>query len=192
MWQKEITNDEINELKLKKYEGEIVLIEEEMGFREAIEEISSESIIGIDTETRPSFRKGVKYPVALIQIATRNKVYLFRINKAGFNKKLVKILEDPDTVKVGIAVHHDLDELKEFQPFEAENVVDLNTYCQEMGFISIGLKKLTALILGFRVSKRQRVSNWEAESLSPAQVNYAATDAWVCREIFLVLNAIGN
>ncbi|MBI9035065.1 MAG: 3'-5' exonuclease domain-containing protein 2 [Bacteroidales bacterium] len=192
MWQKEITNDEINELDLSRYEGEIVLIEDLDGFREAVKELSKESIIGIDTETRPSFKKGIKHPVALIQIASKKRVFLFRINKSGFCNELVSLFQNPKIVKVGIAVHNDLQELTEFHPFTPQGVVDLNEYCQEIGFVSIGVKKLTALVLGFRVSKRQRVSNWEAEVLSQAQVNYAATDAWVCREIYLALHSIKN
>jgi len=142
-------------------------------------------IIGFDTETRPAFKKGVYYDCSLVQIALPGEVILFRLNKIGFPSILIDILSDESLHKIGIALHDDILQLKKIEPFEPNSFVDLNVICPKMGFESIGAKKLSALVLGIQISKRQQVSNWEKHELSDAQIRYAATDAWICREIFL-------
>ncbi|MCF8308574.1 MAG: 3'-5' exonuclease domain-containing protein 2 [Bacteroidales bacterium] len=185
---REIKKEEVNRLKKDGFNGEIVVVEEEKEAADICHQfLSKESLLGFDTETRPAFKKGEKYQAALIQIACAETVYLFRINKMGLTQPIADILGDENIIKAGIAIGRDLEELQELKDFEPAGFVDLNQLATEKGFQSIGVKNLTAMLLGFRVSKRQQTSNWEADVLKPAQARYAATDAWVCREIYLKL-----
>ncbi len=184
----EITKDEVNELERGAFEGEIYVIEDEDAARQVCEEILKENtLLGFDTETRPAFKKGEQHDPSLIQLALTEKVYLFRINKINLIQPLIDILSDERIIKAGLALSRDLEELQALIDFEPAGFVDLNTFAAEKGFKSIGVRNLTAMLLGFRVSKRQQTSNWEAEELTKAQIKYAATDAWVCREIYLKL-----
>lgn len=184
----EITKAEVNELPLGKYEGKIVIVDTPIQIADAIEDIENENIIGVDTETRPTFKKGILNKTALIQIATRSKVYLFRLNKMGFPYALARIFENPQIHKIGIAVLQDMKELSDqYRPFQHNSVTDLNILCKTLDFKNIGARNLTAMVLGFRISKRQQTSNWEAKDLSEGQLRYAATDAWVAREVYLKL-----
>lgn len=183
-----ISKEEIIDFPLGKYTGEIVLIQKRSHAETAINEIKQCDIIGMDTETRPAFRRGVSYPVSLIQLATDQKVYLFRLLKTGPLKGIADILEDNSKIKIGIAPADDMKDLNKSIRFNPQNIIDLNKLAIQNGFESIGAKKLSALVLGFRISKAQQVSNWEAEKLTQAQIDYAATDAWICREIYLRLN----
>ncbi len=184
----QITKSEVNDLPLGKFEGEITVIDNMGKISDAIEEIKQENIIGVDTETRPTFKKGTLNKTALVQIATRKKVYLFRLNKIGFPLSLANIFENSQIQKIGIAILQDMKELSEqFQPFSHNNVTDLNILCKTLKFENIGARNLTAMLLGFRISKRQQTSNWEASLLNENQLRYAATDAWVARQIYLHL-----
>jgi len=186
-YRKIITKEEISTLELDKYSGEIVLVETENALAKACAEILECTIIGIDTETKPSFRKGQINSVALLQIATDKKVYIIRLKLVAMSKELASIFSNEDIIKVGIAVRDDLKDLKKLQAFDEKSVIDLNVLAPKLGFESIGAKKLSALVLGIRISKRQQVSNWESAELTKAQITYAATDAWICREIYLRL-----
>jgi len=184
----EITKAQVNELPLDKFEGEIVVVDSAQKTTEALEDIEHENIIGVDTETKPTFKKGALNKTALVQIATRKKVYLFRLNKMGFPFALARIFENPKIQKIGIAVIQDMKELSDqFRSFKHNNVIDLNILCKTLNFKNIGARNLSGMVLGFRISKRQQTSNWEAQVLSEAQIRYAATDAWVAREIYLKL-----
>lgn len=185
MFEKSIEKEDIKNLPLHKYDGPIEIIISPERAVEAITEIAEEKYIGIDTETRPSFKKGVSYPVCLMQISTAEKTYLFRLLKTGLPNNFIPLMENNNIIKIGIAIHDDLSDLKKIKAFTPKQVVDLNEYVQQFDFISIGAKKLAALVLGIQISKRQQTSNWEAEPLSQAQVEYAATDSWICREIYL-------
>lgn len=184
----QITKAEVNDLPLGKFEGEIIVVDNIKKTAAAIEDIERENIIGVDTETRPTFRKGVLNKTALIQIATRNRVYLFRLNRIGLPFSLINIFENPKIQKIGIAILQDMKELSDqFHPFKYNNVIDLNILCKTLKFENIGARNLTAMLLGFRISKRQQTSNWEADTLNESQLRYAATDAWVARQIYLHL-----
>lgn len=184
----EISKEEVNELHRGGYEGEIVVIDDsETATREAQVLLSRETLLGFDTETRPTFTKGPSNQPALLQLACPGKVYLFRLNKTGFVKPLADILASETIIKTGIAIGRDIEELQELKSFHPGGFIDLNSYAKQKGFESIGVRNLTAMLLGFRVSKRQQTSNWEAEELKPPQIRYAATDAWVCREIYMKL-----
>ena len=186
-FKKFITKEEINALELGKYSGDIVLVDTNEELIRACEEIRACRLIGIDTESKPSFKKGQINSVALLQIATDQKAYIIRLKSVTMGKELASIFSDETIVKVGIAVKDDLKDLKKLHSFEEKSIVDLNIFAPKLGFESIGAKKLSALVLGIRISKRQQVSNWEQKKLTNAQIVYAATDAWICREIYLKL-----
>lgn len=186
-YKKEISKEELALLPQGKYQGEIVLINDRKNADKALEELMDCPIIGMDTEARPAFRKGQSFPVSLVQLASDKKVYLFRTLETGKLPLLDKIIESKNFVKVGIAVHDDLKDISSRLARTSQNVVDLNRLAQDIGFKSIGARKLSALVLNIRISKAQQVSNWENRVLSQAQIDYAATDAWLCREIYLRL-----
>ncbi len=186
-FKKVISKEEIALLELDKYSGEIILVESPAHLDRVCSELRDCSLIGIDTETKPAFKKGQSNPVALLQLATDKKVYIIRLLKTGISVQLASIFSSTKIIKVGIAVRDDFKDLKKMYPFEEKEVVDLNVWAPKLGFESIGAKKLSALVLGIRISKKQQISNWEAKELSAAQLDYAATDAWVCREIYLRL-----
>lgn len=190
MFQKTITKDEVNELELNKYRGEIVLVDQEEDVDAAIAEILEDDLLGIDTEARPAFKRGQYNPLALIQIATANRVFLFRTNKIGFPQPLREVFNREDLLKIGIALLDDVRDLKRLGEVEPQSMFDLNVYCPSLGFEKIGARNLSAMILGFRISKSQQTSDWEAEKLSIQQMEYAATDAWICREIYGRLKAV--
>jgi ribonuclease D len=145
-------------------------------------------VIGFDTETRPCFGPNQpRYGVSLLQLSGPEKAYLFRVKNMGMHRRLCNILADKRIVKVGAAIHDDIRGLQKLHDFQADGFVDLQKIVAEYGIRDKSVKKMTAIILGFRISKTQQLSNWEAETLSEAQCKYAATDAWVCREMYLKL-----
>ncbi len=183
-YRENLTAAELADYDLSWFKGKIIIIDNLKIFKKVIPALQDKKILGFDTETRPSFRKGRKNRVSLIQLATNEVAWLFRINRIGIPEELVTILADPDVIKAGVAVHDDIRFLKHLRKFEPEGIIDLQKLVKEYGITSSGLKKLSAIILGFRISKRQQVTDWEAEDLSEAQQIYAATDAWVCYEIY--------
>jgi ribonuclease D len=187
-YRENITPEEIAEHELSWFKGEIVVIEDLDTFYQVIPKLRGFELLGFDTETKPNFRKGRKNAVSLIQLSTDDFACLFRINKIGLPVELLKILSDPGIIKAGVAVHDDIKYLSNVKKFTPGGFVDLQSYVRDYGIQSSGLKKLTAIVLGFRISKRQQVTDWEAEQLSEAQQIYAATDAWVCRRIYTKLS----
>jgi ribonuclease D len=183
-YRENISAEELVNYELSWFRGKIVVVDNLETFGKILPLIQKKKILGFDTETRPSFRKGRKNKVSLIQLATSDLACLFRINRIGIPSELVNILADPKVIKAGVAVHDDIRFLKNVRKFEPDGFVDLQNLVKDHGITSSGLKKLTAIILGFRISKRQQVTDWEAEKLSEAQQIYAATDAWVCYEIY--------
>jgi len=184
-----ITGEELKNYRLSWFPGEIVVVDDSKSFRKVFPRLRNEKVLGFDTESRPSFRRGKKNRISLIQLASGNLACLFRINKIGIPEELISILTDPEVIKAGVAVHDDIRFLKNVKKFDPAGFVDLQTLVKDYGIQSSGLKKLTAIILGFRISKQQQVTNWNAEQLTEAQQLYAATDAWVCREIYKKLTS---
>jgi ribonuclease D len=187
-----ITVDEIRELELRSFDGEIVVIDNIHDFRRIIGRFEGSSILGFDTETRPSFKKGRRNKVSLVQLSNRSLACLIRINRIGIPDELVDILSDPGIIKAGVAIHDDIKSLENLRKFHSGGFVDLQKYVKDFGIDSSGLKKLTAIILGFRISKSQQVTDWEAVQLSEQQQLYGATDAWVCYEIYRKLERLKN
>ncbi|MCW3786407.1 3'-5' exonuclease [Plebeiibacterium sediminum] len=179
-----ISNEVLNELPLQHFEGEIVLVEHEDGIAQVMKEVEGETVVGFDTETRPSFKKGVTNSIALFQLSTKDSTYLIRLNKTGVPESLKGLLEDESVLKVGVGIRDDIRGLQKLVPFKPQGFVELQSLAIEKGLKDFSLKKLAGILLKFRVSKRQRLSNWEAETLSKAQMVYAATDSWVALEIY--------
>lgn len=186
-----ITSEEVNALPLKAYAGAIVLIDREESIESAISEIEQHSIVGFDTESRPSFQKGEFHHVSLLQFAIPGKVFLFRINLTGLTQRICSLLENPGVIKLGIALHDDIIDLKKLRKFTPKGFKDIHSLIKKHGVVNSGLRKLAAMILGFRISKSQQTSNWENPVLTQNQKVYAATDAWVCLKIYEKLNELG-
>lgn len=186
-----ITKDEILQLPELKFEGKVHLISREEDVKEAVHFLLGEQVVGFDTETKPAFRKGQYFPTALIQFATQREAFLFRINLTGPNTHLYRLMEDPAVAKIGVALRDDLVDLSKIRRFKPAGFFDLNEIVKALEFENIGARNLTAMVLGRRINKAQQTSNWENEELTKAQISYAATDAWVCREIYKVLNDKG-
>ena len=183
-YKENITAEEMKELDLSWFKGEILLIDDLEKFNRVIPWLHRSKVLGFDTETKPSFRKGRKNKVSLIQLADKNQACLFRINKVGIPDELATVLADPGIIKCGVAIHDDIKILNGRRNFHPAGFIDLQSFVKDYGIVSSGLKKLSAIVLGFRISKHQQVTDWEAVQLSEPQQIYAATDAWVCYEIY--------
>ncbi len=182
--QKTISKEEISELPLQHFEGNVVVVEDESRVEELVRELEQNSVIGFDTETKPSFQKGKMNQVSLLQFATPECGYLFRLNKTGLHPALIRLMENPNIEKVGVGIRDDIKGLQRLAPLNQGGFIELQDYVKEVGIEDTSLRKLAGLVLNFRVSKRQRLSNWEAPHLTDSQVIYAATDAWVAIELF--------
>jgi ribonuclease D len=179
-----ISNDELAELPLSSFGGVVHVIEQPEDLGAALEYLSRQSILGFDTETRPAFKKGQIYPVSLLQLSTSDQAFLFRINKIGLPVGLIKILASPKILKIGAAIRDDIKILQKIVPFKPGGFIELQDLVKNWGIENFSLKKLSAIVLGFRISKSQRLTNWDAPELSEQQLVYGATDAWVSCEIY--------
>ncbi len=184
MFQNKISNEEVNALELGQFEGEVVMAHSKKEVQDVLDILWKEEVIGFDTETKPSFRKGVKNNVSLVQMATPEQAFLIRLNHTGVTTDLRDLMSSPKITKVGIALRDDLKDLQELSSFDPAGFVELNQLVKQIGIESNGLRKLAAIILGIRISKSAQTSNWENEVLSEKQIRYAATDAWVCIEMY--------
>ena len=189
MYIESISSEELCNLEYESFPGKIHVIDSVGAeFNRAIAYLRSQKIIGFDTETRPCFGPNQpRYGVSLLQLSGPEKAYLFRIKNMGMHRRLCNILADKRIIKVGAAIHDDIRGLQKLRDFQADGFVDLQKIVADYGIRDKSVKKMTAIILGFRISKTQQLSNWEAETLSEPQCKYAATDAWVCREMYLKL-----
>ena len=186
-----ITKAEIASMPKVKFEGRIFLIYTEEGADMAVDYLKTQQIVGVDTETRPSFKRGMTHKVALLQIATSDVCFLFRLNRIGIPKSLQDFLMS-DTLKVGLSLKDDFMMLHRRKDVHAEegNWIDLQDYVGRFGMDDRSLQKIYANLFGKKISKSQRLSNWEAESLTESQMNYAATDAWAYVEIYNCLSEL--
>ena len=184
-----IKPEDIEKMPLGVFPGQIFVISRPgMELNRAVAYLRKQSMIGFDTETRPVFTPGARQNhVALLQLSGSDKAFLFRINKIGMRKRICKILSDPGILKIGAASHDDVRGLQYFRPFEEQGFIDLQKIGWEWGIRDKSVKKMAANILGIKISKTQQLSNWEAEKLSESQKMYAATDAWVCLEMYKTL-----
>ena len=189
MYIESISPEGIEKLEYASFPGKIIVIDSVGAeFNRAIAYLRSQKVIGFDTETRPCFGPNQpRYGVSLLQLSGPEKAFLFRVKSMGMHRRLCNLLADKRIVKVGAAIHDDIRGLQKLKEFEPGSFVDLQKIVWEYGIRDKSVKKMTAIILGFRISKTQQLSNWEAGSLSESQCRYAATDAWVCREMYLKL-----
>ncbi len=186
-----ITKDEINCLPMKQYEGPIHLIRTPEAADNAAVKLKQETLLGFDTETRPTFRVGEYYQPSLLQLATATEVFLFQIKLTGLTNGLCDVLSNPDIIKTGVSIRSDVSELRKLSAFEPAGFVELATHAKQAHIKNLGLRGLAALLLGFRVSKREQTSNWAKNELTESQLRYAATDAWLGREIYLHMDGLG-
>ncbi len=184
MYKENITKEEINELPLDVYTGKYTLITSTDQLEEAFAKINRQKFVGFDTETKPTFKKGQYHAVALIQIGIPDEVFLIRINQIGLDDQIISFFENGKVEKIGVALTDDIKDLQKVKNFSPAGFVDLSKEVKQVGIESNGLRKLTAIMLGFRISKNAQVSNWEAPKLTEKQLRYAATDAWVCLEMY--------
>jgi ribonuclease D len=183
-FQNSISHEEIQNLPLISFEKEIMVVENKEQAEIACNYLKLQTVLGFDTETKPCFKKGQKNEVALLQLSTRENAFLFRLNKMKFEGSIRRILSDSTIIKVGVAIKDDLNALKKKAVFEPNSFVDLQEMVKKYGIQSFSLQKLAAIVLGLRISKSKRLSNWEADILNEPQLKYAATDAWVAFEIY--------
>jgi ribonuclease D len=191
MFQSSISPDQIAALELASFPGEIVVVNaEDETFAQAVKYLKRQKVLGFDTETRPTFSPDQhSNGTALLQLSGSGKAFLFRLQKCGLPRSLASVLANPNIIKVGAATLDDIRGLQKITKFAPKGFVDLQNQVWEWGIRDKSVKKMTAIILGVKISKAQQLSNWEAEKLSESQQRYAATDAWVCREMYLKLQA---
>ncbi|MCQ2183985.1 MAG: 3'-5' exonuclease domain-containing protein 2 [Bacteroidales bacterium] len=186
MFLESISSEEIDKKPLSAFEGEIYVVERPGKlFSEAVRYLRRQSVLGFDTETKPVFNAGEKHhPTALLQLSGPDRAYLFRLNTLGLRYRLRSILADKKIIKVGAAVKDDIRGLQHIAPFKAASFVDLQQMVEGYGIRDKAVKKMAAIILDIRISKSQQCSDWEARQYSEGQISYAATDAWVCLEMY--------
>ena len=179
-----ITKEEIAAFDVEEFSGHILVIDTPDKAVQAINYLSGFSNLGFDTETRPTFRKGNLNNVALIQLATNNRCYLFRLNRIGFSTSLVQLLSNADIHKIGLSLRDDFTSMSRRLKFTPQGFIDLQKIVSEYDISDLSLQKIYAILFQKKISKSQRLSNWEAEELSEAQKKYAALDAWACLRIY--------
>ena len=183
-----ITREEINELPLVKFEGPIHVIDSHKQVANMVKRLLGEQVLGFDTETKPSFKRGISHPPALIQFATEHEAWLFRINGKGIHHSILELLQDKNTIKVGVALHDDIKHLQAVKKFKPSGFLDLATVAHDAGILKRGLRNMTGIILGGRLSKSSQLTNWAQSTLTTNQLTYAATDAWVSLKLFQKFN----
>ena len=182
-----ISREELVLLPLTSFEGPVHLVTTPEEERAAVDALRAESVLGFDTESRPTFHKGQVHPTALIQFAGASAAYIFQLNRLGTPGAVLELLADPAVLKAGIALGDDLKKLRADHTFEPAGFVEIADLCRAAGIKRTGLRPLAGLLLGIRISKREQRSNWAATTLTPSQIRYAATDAWAAREVYLKL-----
>lgn len=185
-----ISKEDINLLPLGGWEGPVKVVQCVDDLEPALARLASADLLGFDTETRPAFRKGQSFPPSLLQLATADEVFLFQLKHVGLPGALLRLLADPTVVKAGVGLDFDLKSLQELRPFQPRGFVDLARIARQKGIRNNGLRGLAAAVCGIRISKSARTTNWANDLLTPQQIRYAATDAWIGRELFLRLDSL--
>ena len=185
-----IPKEEVKDMPKAAFPGKIHIAQTPQEVERAVEYLKTCSVLGIDSETRPSFTKGKVYKVALLQVASAEHCFLFRLNLTGLTLPLIMLLENPRITKVGLSLHDDFMMLHKRAPFEPRGYIELQEYVRPFGIQDKSLQKIYAILFGQKISKNQQLSNWEAPVLTEAQQIYAATDAWACLNIYNRLNEL--
>ncbi len=188
---RKLSKEEINVLPLRRYEGEVRLVRDSATLEAALDVLRKENVLGFDTETRPSFRKGKGHLPSLVQIAASEAVFLIQLTWIPLSESLAALFAAPEIVKVGVSIHDDMRELQKLHPFQAQGIVDLGEVARSLGMCTFGLRNLAANLFGWRISKGMQCSNWSLQELSAGQISYAATDAWVGRMLYLRMLELG-
>lgn len=179
-----ISKDEIKELPKAVYEGAIHVIQSEKEADKAVAYLQKQPVLGIDSETRPSFTKGQSHKVALLQISSNECCFLFRLNMTGLTPSLIELLENPAVIKIGLSLRDDFMMLHKRASFNQQGFIELQDFVRPFGIQDKSLQKIYGILFHEKISKSQRLSNWEADVLTDAQKQYAATDAWACLNIY--------
>ncbi|MDD2286570.1 MAG: 3'-5' exonuclease domain-containing protein 2 [Paludibacter sp.] len=179
-----ISKEEVNELPIVVFEGKVRVVDSEDKVTDAMAVLCQQQVVGVDTETKPSFKKGLLHKVALLQISTEDQCFLFRLNKISFPKELGDFLSDKSVKKIGLALKDDFNGLNKLHRFKPENIVDLQSIVKSYGILELGLQKIFAIVFNQKISKSQRLTNWESPELTEQQQRYAATDAWAALMIY--------
>ncbi|MBO4614204.1 MAG: 3'-5' exonuclease domain-containing protein 2 [Bacteroidales bacterium] len=189
-----ITNEELMVLPLYSYDGEVVCVDTMEKFYQVKDELFLEPLWGFDTETKPCFKKGAsnRKNVALLQLSSREKTYIFRLSIIGMPKELCDFLSSDRFTKIGLSSRDDIKGLQKLTPFTPAGFIDLQSIAPDYGIEEKSLRKMAAIVLGVRISKAQQLSNWESETLNEKQIRYAATDSWVTRQIYVRLTDGNN
>jgi len=185
-----MSKEAINQLPLARWEGPMQLLRTAEEVAAAMARLARAELLGFDTETRPAFRKGQKFAPSLLQLAAEDEVVLVQLQRTGLPAPLLAILEDPAIVKAGVGLDFDCKSLQELHPFQPAGFVDLARMARRRGIRNHGLRGLAAVVCGIRISKSARTTNWANPELTPQQIQYAATDAWIGREIYRRLRAL--
>lgn len=184
-----MSKDEINGCPIKRWTGKISVVRSKGGLAAAMDKLAGQTLLGFDTETRPAYKKGESYRPSLLQLASDDEVFIFQLKHLGLARPLRGILADPSIIKAGVNLDYDIQELKKLSDFKAAGFVDLGNLAKKAGIKNHGLRGLAAVLLGIRVSKGAQTSNWSKDVLTRQQVQYAATDAWVGRKLYLAQEA---
>jgi ribonuclease D len=184
MFADSISKDEITLLPKAVYNGIIQVVNTEEELKRWLPVLLKQKLIGFDTETKPTFKKGDLNTIALLQLATADIALLIRVKELGLPNQLIKVLESPTIIKIGAAIRDDIKSLLKIKKFNPEGFIDLQSVVPEYGIESLSVRKMAAIVLGKKVSKSQQLSNWDSPSLTEAQQQYAAIDAWACSEIY--------
>ncbi|GAB6395595.1 MAG: 3'-5' exonuclease [Bacteroidales bacterium] len=187
-----ITRDKISLLPVEKYDGRIVVIEREEDVADAAGYLSGCAKVGFDTETRPCFGRGPRYKIALMQVADDDVCFLFRLNRIGLPKALKDFLQNNSVLKIGLSLRDDFRAIHKCTNIEPANFLDLQHYVNKFGIEEKSLQKIYAILFDSQISKKQQLSNWEADELSEFQKQYAALDAWACLKIYNTLTQVHN
>ena len=185
-----INKEEVKELPKVHFEGRIIVIQTEAEAEKAVSYLQSQKVLGIDSETRPAFSKGQSYKVALLQISSEECCFLFRLNMTGLTPSLIALLENPSIAKIGLSLRDDFMMLHKRAPFTPQGCIELQEYVRPFGIQDKSLQKIYGILFKEKISKSQRLSNWEADVLTDAQKQYAATDAWACLNIYNLLQEL--
>ncbi len=184
-----VPKEAIREMPATRFPGAIHMADTPERVDAAVAALMQERVIGFDTETKPSFKKGVVHKMALMQLSTLTDCYLIRINRTGITPSLRQLIENPDVQKIGLSIHDDFSVMHRSSSAAPSAFVELQKYVRQYGIIDASLQRIYAILFGEKISKAQRLTNWEAETLTPKQQQYAAIDAWACLRIWLYLES---
>lgn len=191
-FERRMTKDEINDCPIKRWTGKTTLVRSRKELMSVMPRLEGQTLLGFDTETRPAYKKGECYPPSLLQLAGDKEVFIFQLKHLGLVGPLCKILSDPAIIKAGVSLDYDINELNKLSRFKAAGFADLGKLAKKAGVKNHGLRGLAAVYLGFRITKGSQTTNWARNELTRQQIQYAATDAWVGRRIYLALKDEGE